>query len=255
MRQQVNTALQKAMYHAKTQLYSIKTTASVRFAQLNPGPTWDEIQKAAVPANIRFDFPVFFFGGFDKPTYEVGFKQFPVNIDGLYPFFGYGTGSTIPWTLREIFYYGQQLESNAAEIALPDVTAPAKFFKLGDLIFEFLAYSAPNNYKAFVIISCDKMSYSSLLNESDFNSFTTRNILYFSDNIRNYNTPIDIVKFTPQGLYKVDQYNPLASKPIDTVQQDFIKMELSLNMSRYIGLYTKILFNTNKITFEYNFNF
>jgi hypothetical protein len=89
--------------------------------------------------------------------------------------------------------------------------------------------------------------------ESSFLPITTRKILYFTDNIANWNEPILIVKTDQLGKFEAVPFYPLKDKNITDVQPDFIEMQIREKISRYVGLYTRILFDTDTMLFEYVF--
>jgi hypothetical protein len=76
-------------------------------------------------------------------------------------------------------------------------------------------------------------------------------ILYTSDNVLNYNEALHLIEENEIGVYRDEQYLPLAFKGIDTVLQDFISIKLKIMMTRYIGIGTFIYFDTENMIFNF----
>jgi hypothetical protein len=257
--QMQRTALIEAMRTAGTKLGTFKTTAYVSYA-LWDGVTsaWYAIDKATIPAALRHEFPVFFFGNFDFPVFRSGFEILPESLKGIYPFTDSGlAGPTLGvWRFMGVHVFGNIPENVLLNYIIPDITVtPLIEPKLGDMIFIYGIADAVNIYRAFVILTSER-NYNSLVKESSYKPITTRNIVYYSDNVDQFNNTIHLTTYDQTGNYKDTSYNPLTDKPAYTTGiLNVLTLNLQLQINRYLGLYTRIKFATPLITFEYNFRY
>lgn len=165
-------------------------------------------------------------------------------MNKIYPYTNYNP--TLPLTFSEwgyvsSFIYGAGFTGfNDSDL----------YCKRGDFIQQYFSLWG-GSWSAYVIISGEMQSYSAILEETKRTTFQTRDILYFTDNILNYNQPIQVVQVDAVGNYKAEQFMPFSFRDIDVKQPDFISLKLNLRLNRFVGILSLIDFATQKITFEF----
>jgi hypothetical protein len=230
-----NNAFRRTMNTAPDKLGTFKITAKVIY---HTGGT--VITKSALPAPLQGQaFPVYMFLDYDYISRFIGRT--------IFTFPSYNASGTNP--------QGVWLFSGLAIVGgttLLGFAGSGEAIKAGDHVYTFVGFSG-GTFSAEIIISCVPQSLDSMSRESSFLPITTRKILYFTDNIANWNEPILIVKTDQLGKFDASPFYPLKDKNITDVQPDFIEMQIREKISRYVGLYTRLLFDTNTMLFEYVF--
>lgn len=209
--------------------------------------------------------PVFLFHRFDYPHYGITRNVQNQNSD-LYPFDVNDNilappANFIP-RLVGAYEVGAQtgLFQNDNAIATPrnTLTIANLFLNLklqfGDLLF---IYATNANFGAstiiynFVKVSAIDRPYTSLLKENHkISSF-----LMYTDYQEQFNQPINFIVTDQVGRYKVDPYQPLTGKGIDTAQADFIRIERPFTADLHNGFSLMITTRASYVTFEFVGNY
>ncbi|MFA7302013.1 MAG: hypothetical protein WC069_06905 [Candidatus Shapirobacteria bacterium] len=242
------TAYKAAMRTVGGKLATFKTEVRVLYFDYTTGTNRDKANMLALETDLCTPLPVFLWCDYDKPGRNIGYKIYPVS-----PWQGSTTVPNPEWKILDSFIFGEY-SPQVDQLALATFVN-LQLPKYGDLVQRYYAFSdlAGNAVVAWVIISAVTASYSSLLQESNYEPITTRSVLYITDNPSQYFEPLNIVKTNQIGVFKYDQFYPLQNKTPDTKQNDFIEMNLRLKLDRYNGIYTQIQFGTNIMIFEYKF--
>lgn len=226
-------ALSEAMRQAPNNTGEFKTAIQVVYVD---NTTANVINRSILPAELKKDLPFMLFLAYDLPAYNIMNKIYPyINYNPVLP------ASFSDWGYVTTSVYGAGFTGfNNSDL----------YCKRGDLIQQYFSLFG-GSWSAYVIISGEMQSYSAILEETKRTTFITRDILYITDNILNYNQPIQVVQSDPVGNYKAEQFMPFSFRDIDVKQPDFISLKLNLRLNRFLGILSLINFDTQKITFEF----
>jgi hypothetical protein len=235
----------KALRNTGGKLMSFKTSIRLFFEAVGGSV---EIDRTTLPVLAQKPFPVFLWCNYDSSR-KIGLNEFN------YPYYnGRNSFSVSPldtWLYLESFVFPKFNDPNLP----PNSNAFALTCRPGDYVSKYVFNDllTATEYYGYVIISSDAISYSALLDESNFEPVITREVLYISDNSNQYLEPLKLIKTNPFGIYTADNFAPLQNKNPDVIAQDFINMNLRMKLDRYNGIYTQNLFNTYTMIFEYKF--
>jgi hypothetical protein len=245
VRNKMQTAYTQAMNKSGSKVQSFKTSIRL-FFETNGGSV--EIDKTTLPVLAQQSFPVFLWACFDESRKQ-GLKL--LNCTPYNDRDAFSISILDKWFYLDAFFWPRYNNPYLP----PNSNAFSLVCQPGDYVskFAFNDSISGTTFYGYIIISCDSVAYQSLLSETNFKHIITREILYISDNVMQYQQPLEIVKFDSIGQCKNDQFYPLSHRAIDDVQNDFINMKLALKIDRYTGIYTNFLFNTNTMIFEYKF--
>lgn len=193
------------------------------------------IDKSTVPANLQVSYPFYLFHKFDKNGgYRIGQETKPVQ----------GASK---------FYYSFDVDLSFDYWQISGNNSIRTVIRSGDTCIIFTDDTEAPTYLIWIVISCPFQAYSSIVNNLA-RGLKVKDFLYIADNLDNYNEALHINIVNPIGIYKDEQYNPLAFKTRETVSQDFILVKLGFNLNQFIGLFSYMKYDTDSIQFIFNLN-
>jgi len=192
------------------------------------------IDKTTVVNALKTSFPFYLFNEYDlKGSYKIGQYVAPPKANTFY-LYTYIQGSFFNW-----------FEFNPAN----DVK---NFIKPGDIVHLYADSISTPTVLIFVVLSCPFQSIASIILNTLKNPIKIDRVLYFSNNVLNFNEPIYVVTINEIGIHKSDVYNPLEFKSIDYASnQNFIELKIKPTLNPNFGLYSYIDYLFDKLSFEF----
>lgn len=189
-----------------------------------------------IPDALKTDFPVYLFGCFDKDGgYFVGQKNIPAKKNTYFIFTSvYQNGF---FDLFQLVGSGNIKEQ----------------LNIGDQLFLFTDNVYAPTVFCWIVLSCERLSYASILSNPVVNGIEIIKTKYFSDSLRQFNNSINFVSFDEIGRDKMDGISPLVFKDTDYEQDGFIDLDIRYNLNNYLGIYFYYLFTTNEISFIFEY--
>lgn len=196
-----------------------------------------------VPAVLQTDLPVYMLGNFDRMQ---GFKTGqqilpPFNVAAQFLFTYVHSAGQVPYLFATGF--------NNLNDRLVD----------GDVITVFTdSMVAPTCY-AFIVQTCQYGGLGAIIaNTEVIQEDGTRGLMkafalyYQNDNRLQFDEQLRIVRMDNLGLYKADVLdNKIAQNPNVVFLNDFIEFPIDFFVTQYVGIYTRMLFATNSMIFNY----
>ena len=202
------------------------------------------IAKAATTAAYRIrKIPFFLFCEYDfKSKYANGFKLIPIiPNDVLYQSY-----------FVNMFVYNRMDWSKTINYAAHGTWAN---FNVGDLILYFR--NDVGAYDIFLRIYGEGIDIVSLLrNTGEHKKYRLESIAYRCDVDAQLRETIYLVQTTPVGAYSYSNVQPYGYKSTDYAEPDLIVIPFGdLAITQYNGLYSYMLFDTDKITMDLTFKY
>ncbi len=189
------------------------------------------ILAAALPAGLQVDNPAYIFGNSD---YAGAYKRSKQVV----PFVNGGAGS---WNFVEAGILG------SAFLGTPKDNFPTGIE--GDMIFVSEAVSGGVTYRRIVIVHCPQVSYGSLLDAIQSDTFTLNLIRYTVDpTLTNQLTKqLSIIRQTMFGKFTTDTIDPQLYITGGTYNRNISDMAVSIPVDKNLILGTQILYNVPTI--------
>lgn len=195
------------------------------------------IDKSILPVNLQVELPFYLFGKMDSDgAYKIGNESNPPPLN--------------TWILFKIQTY-----STFDFLLFTGLNNFQGQLSVGDLVFIYSDSLVNPTYYAYVVITSNQRSYSSILQSLDKWGPNIDTIVYESQNVNQYEQVFDYVVLNRTGLYKTNQFSPIDFRDPYVQQGDIIRMAFNqfgfdMNLNRFIGLYSYILFASDRINFN-----
>jgi hypothetical protein len=241
-----------------------KISVTVEYAEYDGINSWYSIDKSLVLPAARQPLPVFIFGNYEFPAYNIGAKIFSqYGYNSLYPFFpsGLDPAPINGWFFDGVNIYGYDQQPYwqfpTRNAVLPDnLTKPCVKPSIGDIIFRWFSGTGGKFYKAFVIVHTDNSGYNAIREEISRTPIKTHSIVYLTDNPLQFNNPIHLVTYDKWSKYKDNQYYPNIDKPpLTTANNTVIVLKIKQQFDHYSGFYYQHEYNTNILNFIFKFSY
>jgi hypothetical protein len=206
---------------------SISISVNRYFTDLNG----NVLDKNLIPDSLKVKFPFYLFG---KQDFDGGF---------------YGANMANP-TINSVYFQRYISGEGFDWFALQGGDIWTKYH-VGDMVLVFADSYPDMSYLIFVVVSCDRQAYGSILKDQFRGALELTEILYILDNKNNYNERISFVQLNNLSVPKIDYYQPLAAFTPEQKQVEFIKIPLHYKMNPLIGLGSYIQFETEFMNFEF----
>ena len=194
------------------------------------------IDKSTLPPNLQVELPFYLFGKMDKDgSYKIANESTPVK-ESTWEYFKFVIAST----------YDFQLFTGLNTIKGQILT--------GDYVFIYTDSFDTPTYFCYIIITSGQRSYASINDSLYLEGITIDTIVYQSSNVAQYTESMSLIILNRTGLYKDNQFNPIDFRDPYIRQDDIIRMKLQMLLSRYIGINSYILFDTDTINFQIVFS-
>jgi hypothetical protein len=192
-----------------------------------------EFAKGLAPANLQVKYPFHLFFNFDKHSgYKISnFVNPPQpNTFLLYSFI---VGTTFDYFF---FQFGNTIKNR---------------LNTGDIVFLYTDSVTIPSILIWIVLTSNSYNVSGAFENTSKKDLDVESILYTSDNIQNYLERLSLITSNEIGIYKSDSISPLSNKGIDTVLRDFILIDFNKKINQYFGISSNILFDTDKLIFNF----
>jgi hypothetical protein len=194
------------------------------------------IDKTLVPGNIQVKVPFYLFAQMDK---QGGFRNSqilnPVK-PGLYYLYSYTVG--VGYNFLDF-----QIGNDVKEL-----------LKAGDLVHVYGDDSSLPNFLCHVVVTCDYQAYCSVLENTKDKCFYVAKTKYFTDNPYNFLENLTMIDMDNLGLYNNDKIQPTVGLDPYTIQDNFVDILTTYEITEKKGIASYMLFNTDLIQFQFEFS-
>jgi len=175
---------------------------------------------ASLDSSLKQQLPVFIFGNSDwAGGYAKGYQLLPASS---------------AWTFERITSYGFD-----GTVIAPSVVVAGNV-KKGDLVFQYAKGIGSDNYEANVIISCEQVAYTTLLDSISSDLFKLNSIRYSvnSGSESQFTNNISVIKQSLFGKVANDFVSPQSFQNSMDFQKNIIDIPLSIGIDKNIVLGT-----------------
>jgi len=130
-----------------------------------------------------------------------------------------------------------------------------KELKLGDVVHVFADDPTLPNYFCFIQLHSDDVAYNSFLSNMIGKAYHVTQMQYLTDNNNNWNQCINVTSENDFGLYSDRQILPLNYRDPYNYQDDILIMKMDENLTDKTGLSSFMLFETNFIQLNFEFDY
>lgn len=216
------------------------------FTDIN-GTVYDK-NDAAIPDNLKTDYPVYVFGQYDfEGAYYLGLKNTPPP-------------AAAPFLLADIYGRGNPFFYGFSGLA--DIN---RYVKPGDLITVYADNLAAPSWFIWVIQRCSNKSLGSILNnlpnlptDPDYGYINVTSLDYYADNDEQWKQVLTMIKYDYLGLVGSDEIQPFMYRTPATFNNGFTPIRWKFRLDQYIGINTRFIFESDSITLtfqvEHRFN-
>lgn len=199
------------------------------------------VNKAAVPAALQIDYPVYVFGEYDRVgAYQLGIKNLP-SKPGVFYYCSY------VWGVNSPFIFGFTGLSNIEGQLNP-----------GDLVTVYTDNLNAPNYFVFIVQRCSGKSLASILQnlpalpyDADYGYINVKKLQYYTDNLQQWKENLLMLNYDFLGLVQSDGVSPISYRPAISLQDQFIEIVWTFTLTQYAAMNTYMLFATDLITFTF----
>jgi hypothetical protein len=205
------------------------------------------VDKAAVPAALQTEYPVYVFGQYDR--------------NGAYWLAQKNTPARIGYEFIECFVFGAGLNNPAYFTALGNIQGQ---LKPGDLVTLYAdSYNAPNYY-IWIVQRCSNNSLAAILAnlpnlpyDPDYGYINIVALDYYvaaatafaTEN--QWNNDLLFMRADFLGDISSDSMEPKIFKSARSIQNGFVAMRYKTRLDQYLSMNTYINFETDSITFTF----
>lgn len=195
------------------------------------------IAKAAAPAALQVNYPVYLFGNYDrKGAYFMAQRNLPA-LPGAFFLHSFTYGLGMP------FFFGFNALSTIQRELKP-----------GDIVNVYTDNLLAPSFFVYIVVSCDVKSAASLVENTSISPLQIKEVFYYSDNVDQWEEPIQRLLLDPVSDFQANYVEPFIYRAPETVQNGFVKLVWSITINHYRGLNTYLQYATDSMNLVFKLN-